>query len=68
MRPLLPHEAATLLALDLPGEAIFDDTLDDLEVQRRAERYEVDPFDGSYRMRVTELGRLALRVAQEPRP
>lgn len=66
MRPLAPHEADALRALDVPGEALFDATIDDLELQRRAERYDVDPFDGSYRMRVTALGRLALRVAKEP--
>jgi hypothetical protein len=68
VRALLPHEAAVLRTLDAPGEAYFDgETLDAQEALRRAERYDVAP-DGSYLMRVTELGRLALRVAQEPRP
>lgn len=62
MRGITPLERSTLLALAAPGEGTFcGDTLDALEDMRRAERYDLAP-DGSYLMRVTELGWLALRL------
>lgn len=65
MKGISPIERATLRLLIAPGEATFcDATLDELERLGRAERYDLEP-DGSYRMRVTELGHIALRLPPE---
>ncbi len=63
MRGVTDEERAELLVLSGPdsSEGEFF-TLDELEVCRRVEQFDLDPFDGSYRIRVTELGRLALRL------
>lgn len=62
MRGLTEQEREELIALDRSGAYEFTAALDDLEAQGRAERYDVDPRDGSYRMRTSYLGRLALRL------
>ena len=62
MRILLDIEREEMLALMVPGERIFSDVVpDNLEAQRRIERYDVEP-DGTYRMRLTEFGHAALRL------
>jgi hypothetical protein len=62
MRGLTPDERSELLGLDAPGERMFDDaTIDLLLQQARIREYDFAP-DGSYRIELTELGRLALRL------
>lgn len=62
MRGLSTAERVELAALCVEGERAFDDAvLDALEEAGRAERFGV-LGDGSYRMRATELGLIALRL------
>lgn len=60
MRGLTQAEHEELSALDAGGERTFY-TLDALIAARRAEEWDAAP-DGSYRVRSTELGRLALTL------
>lgn len=63
MRILTSAEAGEMRALVGHGAGVFDDRiLTDLETAGRIERYDVSP-DGSYRLRPTELGLLALRLS-----
>ncbi len=65
MRGITMLERQTLRELrDVTGEWVFDGpTLDALEEARRIEAYDVDAE--SYRLRLTELGHLALRLPEE---
>ena len=62
MRSLTAREHHDLSRIDSPGEVEFSDALDTLETARRVERFDVDPIEETYRMRSTELGRLALKL------
>jgi hypothetical protein len=62
MRGLSERERIELAALLTEGERDFDDViLDELELCRRIEAYDIEP-DGSHRLRLTELGLMALRM------
>ncbi len=62
MRGLSNSERAELAALLTQGERQFDiSILDELESCKRAIRYDIEP-DGSFRMRPTALGLVALSL------
>lgn len=62
MRGITAVERETLRAIDASGECTFDrEILDTQEALGRVEAWDIEP-DGCYRMRLTGLGRLALRL------
>lgn len=66
MRGLTSLERIELAAIPTTEARVFDGpALDALEACRRIERYDIDP-DGSHRLRLTELGALALKLRIPP--